>query len=163
VSQHDAFARIVATLDAPMTIVTATDGSRRAGCLVGFETQCSMHPRRWLVCISKANATYPIARAAAILAVHLLRADQRALAELFGSETGYHEDKFRQCTWRPGPGGTPILSGCDWIAGRVVERVDAGDHVAHIIDVTDAAQEHPAGTPGFGFQAARGIPPGNPP
>jgi flavin reductase (DIM6/NTAB) family NADH-FMN oxidoreductase RutF len=158
----DAFARIVATLDAPMTIVTATDGSQLAGCLIGFETQCSMEPRRWLVCVSKVNATYAIARAASVLVVHLLRADQHALARLFGAETGFHADKFAHCAWRSGPGGTPILAGCDWIAGRVIERVDAGDHVAHLLDVIDAGQEHPAGSPDLGFQAARDIPPGNP-
>jgi len=161
----DAFGRVCATLDVPMVIVTAFDGHERSGCLVGFHTQCSIAPHRWMVCISKKNHTYRIAGAARWLAVHFLRADQHALAELFGgiSADGIapHE-KFERCAWRAGPGGTPILDGCDWIAGSILERIDAGDHVAHLLDVSDAATEH-APAPQLGFLAVRAIRAGHEP
>src|SRR5581483_8280772 len=66
-----ALQRLAAHLDSPMVIVTAAapDG-RRSGCLVGFFTQCSIHPPRLLPCISKANHTFEVARAAPVLAVH---------------------------------------------------------------------------------------------
>ena len=33
----------------------------------------------------------------------------------------------------------PVISGVwGWIAGRVLERIDAGDHVAHLLDPIDA-------------------------
>ena len=161
---RDAFERICSTLDSAMAIVTAYDGRERSGCLIGFHTQCSIAPRRWLACISKANHTYGVASGARRLAVHVLRDDQHGLAQIFGGET---EDaiapatKFEQCAWHPAPDGTPILDGCDWFAGPILERVDLGDHVGHLIEITDAGNGH-AGAPPLGFQATRDIHPGHP-
>jgi flavin reductase (DIM6/NTAB) family NADH-FMN oxidoreductase RutF len=160
----DPFARQCLSLDFPMTIVTAFDGRERSGCLLGFHTQCSMKPRRWLVCVSKKNHTFGVASRAEWLIVHLLRDDQHALAQLFGGETedaiAPHE-KFEQCAWRPGPGGTPILEGCDWLAGRVLERHDCGDHVAHVLDIVEVGEEH-ADAPQLGSRSVRDIAPGHP-
>src|SRR5437764_14522257 len=84
-----ALRRLAAGLDAPMVIVTAAapDG-RRSGCLVGFWTQCSIHPPRVLACVSKANHTFPVAVAAPVLAVHCLAGDDRRMAERYGGLTG---------------------------------------------------------------------------
>jgi flavin reductase (DIM6/NTAB) family NADH-FMN oxidoreductase RutF len=155
--------RLAAGLDSPMVIVTAVapDG-RRAGCLVGFTTQCSIHPPRVLACISKANHTFPVATAAPRLAVHWLGDDDGGLAELFGSETGDEIDKFEDCAWQPGPGGVPILDGVKgWVAGPVVGRFDVGDHVAHVIDAEAGAAEEPHSDQ-LGFQAVKDLEPGHP-
>ena len=61
-----------------------------------------------------------------------------------GDSIAPHE-KFDYCAWRPGPGGAPILEGCDWLAGRVLERIDGGDHVIHILDIAETAQRARAG------------------
>lgn len=156
------FDRLTSSLDAPMVVVTAAHGSERSGCLVGFHTQCSIEPARWLVCISKENHTFGLARRVSQLGVHFLRADQRELAELFGSATDDVVDKFARCAWRPGPGDVPILDGCDWIVGRVVLRVDLGDHEGYVLDVVAAAHEH-RDAPQLGFQEVRGLRPGHPP
>src|SRR5690606_28471984 len=52
------FARLVATFDYPLYIVTTAVGQERSGCLIGFATQCSIHPPRFLACISKKNHTF---------------------------------------------------------------------------------------------------------
>lgn len=157
----DAFGEIVNSLDAPMLVVTAYDGNERSGCLVGFATQCSIAPRRWLICISKVNHTYRVAQGTPTLVLHFLRADQGELARLFGSETEDMVNKFTACAWRAGPDETPILTGCDWIAGRVIQRVDLGDHEGQVVDVFEAGHEH-AKSPQLGFQAVRGLHPGHP-
>jgi flavin reductase (DIM6/NTAB) family NADH-FMN oxidoreductase RutF len=119
----------------PVYIVTAAAGGRRAGCLVGFATQVSIDPERFLVCISRANATYPVAMKAERLAVHAVTEGERGLAELFGGETGDEVDKFTRCSWEPAADGTPILSGPPtWFLGRVLERVDLGDHVGCVLE-----------------------------
>jgi flavin reductase (DIM6/NTAB) family NADH-FMN oxidoreductase RutF len=155
------FDRLAGSLDAPTIVVTTTDGVERSGCLVGFHTQCSIEPPRWLVGISQENHTLRVARSARYLAVHLLRADQRALAELFGGATEDTVDKFARCAWRPGPGDVPILAGCDWLVGRIMLRVDLGDHEGHLLDVVDVGSEH-AAAPQLGFQAVKDIRPGHP-
>jgi len=160
----DTFERICRSLDVPMSVVTAFDGRERSGCLVGFHTQCSIEPRRWVACISKANHTCGVAERAQWLAIHLLRQDQHGLAQFFGGVTGdaiAPHEKFEYCAWQPGPGGTPILTGCDWIAGRVLERFSGGDHVLFLIEITDHGEAH-AEAPQLGSRAVRDIVPGHP-
>ena len=156
--------RLAAGLDPPMVIVTAAapDG-RRSGCLVGFWTQCSIHPPRILACLSKANHTFPVADAAPVLAVHWLADDDCGLAALFGGETGDEVDKFERCSWRPGPGEVPVLDGVKgWVAGPVVGRFDAGDHVAFVVEAEAGADDEPAAGP-LGFQSVKDVEPGHGP
>ncbi len=156
------FQRIAARLDYPMFVLTVADGARRSGCLVGFATQCSIHPPRWFVCVSKVNHTFPIAEAAEVFVVHVLRARDRALARWFGEATGDDVDKFETVDWQPGPGGAPVLHDCDWFAGRVVERVDVGDHVGYVLDILDDGRAEHSDEPALGFQATRDFEPGHP-
>src|ERR671932_2910806 len=109
---------LTSAIDYPMFVVTCADGSdgggggdrgERAGCLVGFATQCSIQPPLYLVCISKTNHTEKVASRARFLAVHLLTSDQRDLAELFGSQTGDEVDKFARCRWEPDLADVPVL------------------------------------------------------
>jgi flavin reductase (DIM6/NTAB) family NADH-FMN oxidoreductase RutF len=123
------------TIEMPMLIVTVAANGRRAGCLVGFGTQCSIEPLRFIAFLSVNNRTYEIAKSAEILAVHAVPADRRDLAELFGALTGDDVDKFERTEWRPGPKGVPVLQGCgSWFAGRIVDRVAAGDHVGFVLE-----------------------------
>ncbi|MFH9670822.1 flavin reductase family protein [Streptomyces sp. NPDC017405] len=118
-----------------MCVVTAVAGGERAGCLVGFASQCSIRPPRFVVWLSKANRTYRVAGAAQHLTVHLLTRDQRDLAELFGGETGDETDKFARTGWREGHAGAAVLDGvAAWFVGIVLDRVDGGDHVGHVLD-----------------------------
>ena len=159
-----ALSRLAARTDSPMAVVTAvTPDGRRSGCLVGFWTQCSIHPPRLLACISKTNHTFEVARDAAVLAVHWLGADNRDLAELFGGETGDALDKFEHCPWGPGLGQVPILKGVKgWVAGRVVGRFDAGDHVGFVLGADEGATEEPSAGE-LGFLAVKDLEPGHEP
>ncbi|MFC9846585.1 flavin reductase family protein [Streptomyces sp. NPDC060223] len=121
-------------LDYPMYVVTAEADGERAGCLVGFASQCSIRPARFMVWLSKENRTYRVAEHAERLAVHLLRRDQDRLARLFGGETGDRTDKFANASWHPGPGGSLILDEAPaWFVGRVENRIDGGDHVGFLL------------------------------
>jgi flavin reductase (DIM6/NTAB) family NADH-FMN oxidoreductase RutF len=130
-----AFEQLVGHLDYPMFVGTTAVGDRRSGCLVGFATQASIRPRRFLVGLSDKNYTYRVAAEADRLAVHILGKDDVELARLFGEQTGDKVDKFAQCEWRPGPGGVPVLHGVPaWFSGRILERLRLGDHVAFLIE-----------------------------
>jgi len=130
-----AFDQLVARLDYPMFVVTVEAGGTQAGCLVGFATQASIDPARFLVCLSTANHTYAVARDAAHLAIHVLRADDVPTAHLFGELTGDDVDKFARCAWRKGPHGLPILdAAAAWFTGTVVDRHPFGDHVGFLVE-----------------------------
>lgn len=121
-------------IDPDMCVVTAAADGERSGCLVGFWAQCSIDPPRLTVWISKANHTYRVARRAERLTVHLLTRDQHDLAALFGGRTGDDVDKFADVDWREGPGGSVVLTAAAaWTVGLVEQRLDTGDHVAHVL------------------------------
>ncbi|MFD9301535.1 flavin reductase family protein [Streptomyces sp. NPDC060048] len=123
--------------DGPMYVVTAAAGGERAGCLVGFASQCSIHPPRFVVWLSVANHTYRVARQASYLTVHALGRGQRDLAELFGGECGDRVDKFARVDWRPDGAGGPVLSGVrSWFTGRIEQRIEGGDHVGFLLAPT---------------------------
>jgi flavin reductase (DIM6/NTAB) family NADH-FMN oxidoreductase RutF len=156
------FARLAATVDTPMYVVTARAGHDVSGCLVGFATQCGIDPERFLVCLSVANATYEVATRSPLLVVHALHEGDDDLARLFGEETGKDVDKFSECTWEPGPDDVPVLDGCDWFAGRVVDRVGLGDHVGFVVEMIGDGVAARAAEPRLGFQRVRRFDAGNP-
>jgi flavin reductase (DIM6/NTAB) family NADH-FMN oxidoreductase RutF len=126
-----AFEKVVDKLDYPMFVVTTRAGDRLAGCLVGFATQTSIDPPRFLVGLSKVNHTFRVAVDAPGLVVHVVPREHRDLAELFGGTTGDDVDKFTRCEWSDGPMGIPVLhEAAAWFSGRTLARFDLGDHMA---------------------------------
>jgi flavin reductase (DIM6/NTAB) family NADH-FMN oxidoreductase RutF len=155
--------RLLTELDYPMVVVTTVADGERSGCLVGFQTQCSVHPPRLAVFLSQANHTYGVARRAEHLGVHFLGEEQRHLAELFGSRTGDEVDKFDRCDWRDGPGGVPLLEDCpSWLVGRVLERLPTGDHTCHLLEPI-ASDHRRDGWRQLGFQQVLDLEPGHDP
>jgi flavin reductase (DIM6/NTAB) family NADH-FMN oxidoreductase RutF len=156
------FQSMVADVEYPMFVVTTAEGDDPAGCLVGFTTQCSIEPLRFLVCLSKRNRTWEVAARASMLAVHLVRPDQAELAEHFGSRSS-KDDPTKMSSWPllEGPGGVPIVEGCDWFLGRVLQSVDLGDHTGFLLEPIDGRLARD-GDGQLGFQEAADIDAGQP-
>ena len=160
-SVSEAFDAIVGNLEYSMFIVTARAGGEPLGCLVGFATQTSIDPPRFLVCLSHQNHTYRRGGDAELFGVHCVPESGEAIAELFGGQTGDEVDKFARCAWREGPEGVPLLDDCpNRFVGRVLERLDAGDHDAYLLEPVLA--EHGDDTEEFTFHRAKRIHPGHP-
>jgi flavin reductase (DIM6/NTAB) family NADH-FMN oxidoreductase RutF len=162
VVQEPAFDSLVGRLDYPMFVVTTVNSATGApeGCLIGFATQCSIDPPRFLACISDKNRTYRALQDAQAMAVHVVPREAGHIVELFGGETGDEADKFDRCAWRPGPDGLPLIDDCpSWFAGRILERIPLGDHVGHVLEPFAG---NDAGQTGFyPFQRAKRIDPGH--
>ena len=159
----DQFQRLVARLDYPMFVLTAraAAGGERSGCLIGFASQCSIHPPRFAVWVSEKNHTFEVAKASSHLGVHALSASQRRLAELFGGETGDAVDKFSRCSWHEGPEGVPVLDDvAGWFVGRVSERLDTGDHLGFLLEPVAAEVFD---VPNLTFQDVKDVDPGHDP
>jgi flavin reductase (DIM6/NTAB) family NADH-FMN oxidoreductase RutF len=158
----DPFTGLMSELDYPMFIVSANAGGERSGCLIGFATQISIHPPRFLVGLSHENHTWRVAQHADLLGVHFVPEEDPEIAELFGGQTGDEVDKFARCAWHEGPGGVPIVESCpNWFVGRILERIDAGDHDAVVLEPIAAHHAEPESE--LTFHQARGIHPGHPP
>jgi flavin reductase (DIM6/NTAB) family NADH-FMN oxidoreductase RutF len=159
-SAEETFQELVAQLDYPMFIATVAAGGERSGCLIGFATQSSIDPPRFLAGISDKNRTFRVAHGADSMAIHLVPADATELAELFGGETGDEIDKFERCEWQPGPEGVPLLDGCpNRFVGRILERIDFGDHVGIVLEPFFAEADEESGQ--LGFHRAQRIDPGH--
>ena len=155
----ETFHELGSHLDYPMLIVTAAADEQRAGCLVGFATQCAIDPPRFVVFISDKNFTHRVARRAEHLGVHVVPADETALASLFGEKTGDEVDKFDRCRWVSGPHGVPVLPDCgDRFVGRVVDRIESGDHTGFVVEPVSIQAD---GGPFFSFQQAVSFEPGH--
>lgn len=147
----------------PTVIVTTRDlDGNRAGCLVGFASQCGIDPPLYALWLSVQNHTFTVASRSTHLAVHVLARHQRALAVLFGSLTDHSHDKFAHCDWTDGPFGLPILAdAAGWFAGPARRVPSSGDHVLFVVspqvthgrldaqplsfqDVTDLSAGNPA-------------------
>ena len=158
----DPFDEVVSHLDYPMFIATTASAHGEIdGCLVGFATQCSIDPPRFLVCISDKNRTYRALEAgASAMAVHVVPATAAELVEVFGGETGDEEDKFSKVSWTRGPEGLPVLDDCpSWFAGRILERIALGDHVGFLVEPFDGRADYDG--PVFPFSRAKRIEPGH--
>lgn len=157
-----AFEALAAEFDYPMFVVTTAQSGELAGCLVGFATQISIDPARFLVGISNKNQTYRVAARADRLAVHVLDRTQVELATLFGEETGDEVAKFDRCRWQPGPGGVPVLADAlGWFSGPILERIPLGDHVGYVL-APDTGAPAPDAPTLLSFRDVRDLRPGHP-
>lgn len=156
------FAKLVSALEYTMFILTLANGEQRAGCLAGFASQVSIHPPRFLACVSVKNRTYRVGQGVDTVVVHMVSRDALELAELFGGETGDEVDKFARAEWRPGPGGAPVLSALpNWFGGRVLERIELGDHVGLLLEPLEV--HHGDSQAPLLFHRAKWIDPGHEP
>jgi flavin reductase (DIM6/NTAB) family NADH-FMN oxidoreductase RutF len=157
------FVALSAGIDPPMFVVTAmSDTGEPSGCLAAFVTQASIRPARLIVCLSDKNRTARVAARVDHLALHYLGRSNLDLAERFGGETGDVVDKFAGCRWHRGPAGVPLIDGTNgWVVLRILDRIVAGDHIAHLGSVAVAAVENHE--PQLGFAAVRHLSAGHAP
>jgi len=132
---NEPFDRLVGMLDYTMFVVTTQADGEPSGCLVGFATQTSMQPPRFLAGLSRANHTCRVAARSEHLAVHVLSRRHIDLARLFGGQTGDQVNKFEHCSWQTGPEGMPILDDAvAWFVGKTLKRIDLGDHIGYLLE-----------------------------
>ncbi len=135
---EEAYERVIEPVDPVAVIVTCASGGERAGCLVTFNSPCSIDPPRYAVWLSHRNHTFRVALGAGELIVHMLTHADLPLAEFFGGVSGMDEDKFARVPWSD-CGGTPLLRVTGgWLRGRILSRVPGreetgGDHTCFVL------------------------------
>jgi flavin reductase (DIM6/NTAB) family NADH-FMN oxidoreductase RutF len=114
-----------------VTIVTAraADGTP-VGLTANSFNSVSMSPPLVLWSLALQASSLPVFQAGSHYAIHILAAEQRALAERFATKGA---DRFANLPWREGAGGVPLLDG----AAAVLEchnrsRYVEGDHVIFV-------------------------------
>lgn len=117
-----------------VAIVTARSASGGlAGLTVSSFNSVSLEPPLVLWSLNKVSGAMAVLSQASHYAIHVLAADQQALAERFA---GPRELRWAGQSWQAGGSGAPLLSGC----AAVFEcfnrsRYDEGDHVIFVGEV----------------------------
>ena len=144
-----------------MFIVTTAADGELAGCLVGFTTQATIDPPRFLVALSREQPHLPRRAARPSCSPSTSSTPTtRTSRELFGGETGDEVDKFAQCSWRPGPDGVPLLEDCPRVVvGRILGRHMYGDHVGHLLEPIEVEAE--GSQESLGFEDVKDLDPGH--
>jgi flavin reductase (DIM6/NTAB) family NADH-FMN oxidoreductase RutF len=123
-------------------VVVTVPGSRPTGFTATSFTSVSLDPPLVSFCVANHSSAWPAVSAAAVVAVHLLGADQAPVARVFA--TRGIDRLAAHGAWTPGPGGVPLLDGAVARAVcRISARVPAGDHT--IVVCTVESGEHRAG------------------
>ncbi|MFC4056312.1 3-hydroxy-9,10-secoandrosta-1,3,5(10)-triene-9,17-dione monooxygenase reductase subunit [Actinomadura syzygii] len=126
---HGTFRRVLGHFCTGVAVITAFDGARPVGFACQSFAALSLDPPLVLFCPAKTSGTWPAIRRAGRFAVNLLAHDQRDVSSLFGRSGA---DRFTATSWRPSPGGAPLLDGAlAWVDCTVHAVHDGGDH--HIV------------------------------
>jgi flavin reductase (DIM6/NTAB) family NADH-FMN oxidoreductase RutF len=130
------FDDLVGVMGGALVVVTTAIDDQVGGCLIGFHSQCSIEPSRYALWLSRANHTYRVAVFAEHLAVHVLGADDQAIAEHWGTLSDDTADKFAGVAWTRGPGGVPLLDACPrrFVARKRTVLDDGSDHVCFVVE-----------------------------
>jgi flavin reductase (DIM6/NTAB) family NADH-FMN oxidoreductase RutF len=123
-----------------VTIVTAQDST---GQLVGLTANSfnsvSLNPPLVLWSLAKTAGSMPVFARGSHYAIHILGADQKALAERFAAK---HVDRFEGVSWLPGLAGAPIIQGCVAVFECFNRsQYEEGDHVIFVGEVEHCSRQ----------------------
>ena len=117
-------------LAAGVTLVTTVAGGVRAGLTATAVCSASADPPQLLACVNRDAEAHDLLLASRILAVCLLGAGQRALADRFAGRTGVSgEARFAAGRWTTLATGAPVLEDAPACFDcRIVGTLAAGTH-----------------------------------
>jgi flavin reductase (DIM6/NTAB) family NADH-FMN oxidoreductase RutF len=144
----DGIADLFRHLTTGVHVIGVADGDRRNAFTASWVMQVSFRPLLLAISINPAHASYTILHDGRVFAISVLRAEQQAVAEHFGTHSGRTLDKLAGTPWRSGQTGAPLLLGAlAYFDCQVVSDVEAGDHRLVTGRVVDGAVLSPDGQP----------------
>jgi flavin reductase (DIM6/NTAB) family NADH-FMN oxidoreductase RutF len=126
------FKRVLGSWASGVTIVTSSHREHVHGMTVSAFCSVSLDPMLVLVCADKTSNTQALIERARVFSVSLLAAEQEALSEGLACETG-----ATGCPRIPGALG--------YLDCRVVQAIDAGDHIVYVgsVEAAEAGDSGP--------------------
>lgn len=132
----ETFRGAMASVCAPVSVVTAMAGDRPHGTTVSAFTSLSLSPPMILVSLDESSELLSHIRCGLIFGLNVLHSDQAALAAGFARKG---DDKFSGISWTL-ERGVPRLDDCAaWLACSVQRMVRGGDHIVVFGHVLSAA------------------------
>jgi flavin reductase (DIM6/NTAB) family NADH-FMN oxidoreductase RutF len=124
----DDFRRAMALLPTAVTVLTAPGDEGPAGATANAVASLSLEPPLMIAGLDRDSRTLASVRDSGSFGINALAADQEALARAFATKAP-HPEKWSDVTWSD-EAGVPIIDGCVlWVACRLLDAHDGGDHV----------------------------------
>ena len=142
----EAIARVFASLDSTIWLVTACAGSRRGGLIATFVNQASIVASmpRVVIGLAKQHHTWELVHANSAFGLHLLGENQIDWVWRFGLRSGRTEDKLAGLRLEA-RGNSPLLADAlAWFDCRVEASLDTGDRTLFLGEVSDYRLLSPA-------------------
>jgi flavin reductase (DIM6/NTAB) family NADH-FMN oxidoreductase RutF len=130
--------RVMGHFATGVTIVTTrgADGTPY-GLTANAFTSLSLDPPLCLVCVDRKAESFAHFNDSKVFTVNFLTREQEDLSNRFAKSGG---DKFQGVATEPGGGGAPLIAGAlATVECRIVDTIDAGDHVIHVGRIEHAA------------------------
>ena len=135
-----------------VTLITVQTAGGPLGMTANSFSSVSLDPALVLWSAGKKSKRHDAFATATHFAIHVLGADQQAVADRFASD-GFAFDAF---DWATGPNGAPTLAGCLATFHCDTYAVHgAGDHSIIVGQVTNAAVNTDADAPALMFEQSR--------
>ncbi|WP_269052653.1 flavin reductase family protein [Sporosarcina sp. G11-34] len=117
-----------------VTVVTTFDKQNNPiGLTVNSFASVSLDPLLILWSIDKKSGSYPVFLEVEKFAVNILAEDQARICNLFASKV---ENRFSQCKWEESERQLPLIANSlSQLECKVVEKIEAGDHIIFIGEV----------------------------
>lgn len=126
------FKRVLASWASGVAVVTARHGERVHGMTVSAFCSVSLDPPLVLVCLDKTSNTLKLVEAGKVFSVNVLAEGQEELSNRFASKA-HEERRFDGLDCEHGVNGCPHIPGAvSHLDCRVINAVDAGDHVIYV-------------------------------
>ena len=122
-------------------IISASNGNKKAGCVVNTFQQLTSAPARVSVTINKENATTAVVLESGRFEANVLaESAPMELIGLFGFQSSNDVDKFAETTHALDAAGVPYLNEhvVAHFGARVIETVDVGSHYLVVGEVEEA-------------------------
>jgi flavin reductase (DIM6/NTAB) family NADH-FMN oxidoreductase RutF len=119
-------------------ILTARHAGRRTGMLASWVQQAAFDPPLISVAVNKARPIARLIDEAGAFVVNLLGEDPAAMFRHFGRGFALEDDAFAGLSVREVDAGVVLPGQVAWLAGRVRQRCDCGDHWLYLAEVVDA-------------------------
>lgn len=135
---EEKFKRVLGSWATGVAIVTSRHEDRIHGMTVSAFSEVSLDPPLVLVCADKSSDTHGIIARGEVFSVNLLSHDQHELSNRFARSKDEHL-RFQGLERKDGATGCPHIPGAlATLDCRVVQAVEAGDHVIYVGQVEEA-------------------------
>lgn len=125
-------------------VATAMKGDQAAAATVNWISQASFTPPLVMMAVKADSGLHALLSDGAAVAVNILGADQKQMAETFFRPTKLDGNTLNGVAFKAGATGAPLLDGVPAaFEAKVVNTVPGGDHTVFVLEVVEAHLNDP--------------------